>query len=489
MGMRRWALLLLAGAALAEDDRFAKDVGNPALARKINEAIDRGVAYLKSIQRPDGYWSGPEEAKDLLRTHANDATIGGMTALCLYALGASGVAKDDPAVQRGLTFLFGHRGWFQGGNTNATYANACLVLALTRIDPVAYRTPLYEAADRLVMGQLSDGMWTYILEPMRTGPPARAADRTAWRKGAWGLNLHDNSNTQFAVLALWAAQEMADYAVPREAWEEVRKHFLKMQERDGGWAYRKVNLKPSATMTAAGVVSLVYALVSLDTDLARAREHPAVRRGLRWLRLESPRAPWFHYYWTYSLERGGTVLDLDVASSYVPGAQWLVEHQAADGSWGGGVGFGVPEPQKAHTPYETSLALLFLTRATRRLVTTRSGGEPERPVTPKDMGPDDVAGLFDLYVATRAEEREALVPKLARREAVGLCVAKLRDDRQPVREAALELLGRLVERPFLFDPAAGPEERDVMLGPIEAFWKDEGERLEWDADRGRFVLR
>ncbi|MCK6458956.1 MAG: hypothetical protein L6Q95_03585 [Planctomycetes bacterium] len=501
--MRWWALLVLCGVAAGEDDRFAKDVKNPALQKRINEAIDKGVAYLKSIQRPDGYWGGLEDPQHFLRWNDHSQTAG-MTALCLYALGASGVTKEDPAAQRALSFLFEHRDFFGGGLACATYANACLVLALTRIDPAAYRTPLHEAADRLVMGHLSDGMWTYTLEPMRTGAPARAEDRTAWRKGSTGLNIPDNSNTQFAVLALWAAQEMADYEVPRHAWEEIRKHFLKYQEKDGGWPYRKVNRVSTPTMTAAGIVSLVYAVTSLDGKdgaLPRARKHPALKRALRLLPLTpEARTPlggrggaWFDYYLVYSIERVGTVLGLDIATWYIPGAQWLVERQGADGSWGGGGGRVMPEPQKTkedvQTPYETSLALLFLTRATRQLVTTRHGGKAEGPVTENGAAPDTIEGLFDLYAATKAEEREALVAKLARKEAVGFAVAKLRDDRQPIRAAAFELLTRLVDRQFLFDAAAGPEEREVMLGPIEAFWKEKGERLVWDAEKERFVPR
>jgi hypothetical protein len=502
--MRTCALLLLAGVVAGEDDRFAKDVKNPALQKKINDAIDRGVSYLKSIQRPDGYWGGLEDPQHFLRWNDHSQTAG-MTALCLYALGASGVTKEDPAAQRALSFLFEHRDFFGGGLSCATYANSLLVLALTRIDPVAYRTPLHEAADRLVMGHLSDGMWTYILEPTRTGAPVRAADRTAWRKGSTGLSsIPDNSNTQFAVLALWAAQEMADYEVPRDSWTEIRKHFLKYQERDGGWTYRKVNRKSTPTMTAAGIVSLVYAVSSLDGKdgaLERARKHPALKRALPLLpftpvspsRFGTRRGWWFDYYLVYSIERVGTVLGLDIATWYIPGAQWLVERQGVDGSWGGGGGLVMPEDQKTkdavQTPYETALALLFLTRATRELVTTRHGGKAKGPVTEKGPEPDTLQGLFDLYVATRPEDREALVPKLARREAVGLAIAKLRDDRQPVREAALELLARLVDRPFLFDPAGGPDEREVMLGPIEAFWKEMGERLEWDEGKGRFVVR
>ncbi len=47
----------------------------------------------------------------------------------------------------------------------------------------------------------------------------------------------------------------------------------------------------------------------------------------------------------------------------------------------------------------------------------------------------------------------------------------------------------LAERPFLFDPAGAPDEREVMIGPIDAFWAEKGERLEWDPDRARFVSR
>jgi len=501
--MRWWALLVLAGLVAAEDDRFAKDVPQP-LRGKINEAIDKGVAYLKSIQRPDGYWGGPEDPKSFLRWEDQSQTAG-MTALCLYALGASGCGAKDPAVEKALVFIHENPKFFAGGYSCATYTNALLVLALTRIDPALLRTPIHEAADRLVGGHLSDGMWTYILEPMRTGAPVRAEDRNAWRKGSTGIsNIPDNSNTQLAVLALWAAQQMAGYQVPRDSWEEIKKHFLKYQEDDGGWSYRKVNRSSSPTMTAAGIVSLVYAIASLDGKegaLERARMHPALKRGLRLLPLTPDARPplrawngaWFNYYYIYSVERVGTVLALDPATWYVPGAQWLVEHQGADGGWGGGGGLVKPDPQKTkevlQMPYETALALLFLTRATRDLVTTGGKDKAEGPVTEKGAAPDTIEGLFDLYVATRAAEREALIPKLARKEAVGLAIEKLRDKRQPVREAAFELLQRLVDRPFLFDPAGSLEEREMMLGPIDAFWKEKGERLAWDEARGKFVVK
>jgi len=503
--MRWGALLLLAGLVVAEDDRPAIPVGDPLLQRQINAAIDRGVANLKAIQRPGGYWSGPEDERDLLKT-ADQSNVCGTTALCLYALAASGVPKEDPAIVRGLLFLRAHADAFEGANSCATYANALLVLALTRIDPRAYRRVIRETADRLVGGQQSDGMWTYTLGPKRTGAPARAPDRAVWRKQGSTAYLPDNSNTQFAVLALWAAQVMAGYHVPRKAWERVQKHFLNTQERDGGWSYQKVHRESTPTMTAAGAVSLVYALTSLDGKpeaLARARAHRSVQRGLAHLsrcRAGGRDAGLLgNYYFTYSLERVGSVLAVDPATWYLPGARFLVQAQAADGSWGRGIGLVVPQPQRTNAleqhPYETSLALLFLTRATRRVVTT-GGDDPAAggPTTPKEAPPDistadGLARAFELYVASNAKSRTALAKRFDRREAVGLCVAKLRDEREPVRTAAFELLSRLVDRPFLFDAAADAETRDVMLAPIEAFWKDRGDRLEWDPDRARFTVR
>jgi len=491
--MRWWALFVLAGVVAAEDDRSPKNVGDPALQKEIDEAIAKGVAHLKAIQEKDGRWT----------YHASEASnVAGITALCLYALGASGVSKDDPAMARGIDFVLEHQAWFGGGGPAATYANSLLVLALTRIDPAALRKPLQEAADRLLAGQLADGMWNYSVGGSRSGPMGGAGDRAAWRRAGGGQA--DNSNTQFAVLALWAAQEIAGHEVPEKTWERVRKHFLNCQTRDGGWPYQKGGRGSSSrTMTAAGIVSLTYALASLDGEegaLERAREHQAVKRGLVALGFgpsaSAPRAweTWIgaNYYLVYSIERVGTVLDLDIPTWYVPGARWLVKQQGRDGSWGGAFG-GVPTSRKSKAtaayPYETSLALLFLTRASRPYVTTRGGSRPTGPVTRKDAEPDTIEGWFDLYVATRAEERPALLPKLAQREAVGVVIAKLRDGRQPVREAAYELLGLLVDRPFLFEPVAPLDERLVMLGPIDAFWKEKGEKLEWDAERARFVVR
>ena len=83
-------------------------------------------------------------------------------------------------------------------------------------------------------------------------------DRAAWRKSGTGFyQIPDNSNTQFAVLALWAAYSLSDYDVPQKAWEKIRQNFLKGQLDDGAWSYRKAPKSPSLTMTASEGLELM----------------------------------------------------------------------------------------------------------------------------------------------------------------------------------------------------------------------------------------
>ncbi|HEX5138709.1 MAG TPA: hypothetical protein VFY93_17185 [Planctomycetota bacterium] len=472
----RWALLVLSCAEVAAEPPRVSD---KALQHDIDQAIRRGIAYLKSSQQSDGSWTEQ-------RTGVDPSCVGGLSALSLFALASSGVPADDPAIARGLAFLAANSESFDGEAEVATYANATLVLALSRISPGEHRKTIHDAARRIVAGQLENGMWGYRLT-VRT-----STDRDPKkRKGGPGLGTPDNSNTQFAALALWAAQVAADFRVPRVTWERVRDHFVRTQERDGRWSYRADGRRRSNdSMTAAGVMCLGYALASLNGKAtAAAREHDRVQRGLSCLPLDvidpklaeglKTRAPKFlNYYWAYSLERVGTVLALDPETWYAPGARWLLKAQSPTGRW--------PEswPSLADGyPYETSLALLFLTGATRAFTATR-GEAPLETSTPKGL-----ANAFDLYAASNAESRELLLPDLRCREMVGLAIAKLRDRLVSVRAAAFELLSLLVDRPFLFDPAAGFGDREVMLGPIEAFWKEKGERLTWDVEKGRFVVR
>src|SRR5262249_28735640 len=91
---------------------------------------------------------------------------------------------------------------------------------------------------------------------LRRGPVAPKPDLDA--------RLPDNSNTQFAILALWTARR---YGVPVEdALARVEKRFRGSQNADGGWGYQIIvgaktpflnSISAStAAMTCAGLLGL-----------------------------------------------------------------------------------------------------------------------------------------------------------------------------------------------------------------------------------------
>ena len=146
-------------------------------AEQVRQAIDRGVAYLKNQQQADGSWNdqGP------LMMH------GGVSALCTLALLNCGVEPDDDAMQRGAGVA----------------------------SPPAFRQDLrgFAANDGLRPGRAREGSaairdnvaWlekTQIRGGGRTG--TTGPGRIPVRGGREG----DNSNSQFALLALHEAERV-----------------------------------------------------------------------------------------------------------------------------------------------------------------------------------------------------------------------------------------------------------------------------------------
>jgi len=449
--------LALAAAVRAGDDRPARKVADPALQAGINRAIDRGVAYLKFVQRADGSW-GRGGGRGRREGMADDFDAG-FTALVLYALAASRVPRDDPAIRRGIAWTETHREPYTAQGSRGTYCASLLILALTRIDPEEHNDRIRRLAEQLAASQLDDGMWAYRLRSGRTG-----SDATPLGRG-------DNSNSQFAVLALWAAQALAGFDVPKETWRSVRKLYRGTQAPDGGWPYTGGG-SPTGTMTAAGLVSYVYAEAALSKrrdPLEWARKLKTTRRGRDAFVKYLDQPPLFdNKYFVYSVERVGTVAGLP-DGWYEKGARILVDAQLANGAWNGSSGH----------EYGTSLSLLFLSRATRHSLTKRERfPDPGR----------ELARAFDFYHGYKPEARSAVAAEFgaAGPAVVGFLIEKLDDRNESVRASAYELLLRLLDRKFLFEPAAPPFDRAFMLVPIEAYWHDHGKSLRWDESRGKF---
>src|SRR5262249_52980666 len=79
-----------------------------ALDRRVGEALNRGIAWLKKAQSPDGSWGrikGNKAYDDKAPAGTAYEHPAGPTALALYALLKSGVPVEDGAVRRGFKYL------------------------------------------------------------------------------------------------------------------------------------------------------------------------------------------------------------------------------------------------------------------------------------------------------------------------------------------------------------------------------------------------
>ncbi|MHC4732806.1 MAG: hypothetical protein ACYS6Z_19745, partial [Planctomycetota bacterium] len=377
----RWALvcgLALCPLARAGDDRPDRRA-DAELQARINRAIDRGVAYLKKIQEKQGCWR-----------YSRDSGTGGLTALAVYALAASRVTSDDPTIVKGIAWTEKHRQPFQEGGGCGTYSASLLILALTRIDPKAHKQRIDILAERIWRSQLPSDMWTYSLRAQRR-TQSKKKKKPRNPGGNW-LGGGDNSNSQFAVLALWAAYALADAEVPPATWQRIHDFYRRTQSSNGTWNYTPARGGGPGrpTMTAAGLVSYVYASAALRGGvraLPKARRTPVAQAGVK--ALFDRRFDFDNYYFVYSLERVGTVMGLPEKDWYFDGARTLIKQQRKDGRWPGQMWQG--DPDRA---YETSLALLFLSRATRYFVgptTRRAEGFPD------PAQPGNLTKAFDYY--------------------------------------------------------------------------------------------
>lgn len=192
----------------------------------------------------------------------------------------------------------------------------------------------------------------------------------------------DNSNTQFAALALWAAGR---HDVPMErALALLEKRFRVSQTPGGRWGYcfherndsdRDVANRPA--MTGAGLLGLAVGHGVTAAGLAdgtRPAEDPAIERGLKALgqlvgeakprpkgmSRRGPPPKGVNYYLLWTVERVAVLFNLPTVGGkdwYAWGTDVLLHAQGEDGSWRNG-----DYPGSAPT-HDTCFALLFLKRA------------------------------------------------------------------------------------------------------------------------------
>ncbi|MFW6169716.1 MAG: DUF4159 domain-containing protein [Planctomycetota bacterium] len=314
------------------------------------QAIDRGIMFLKTHQdNSRGNW--PEHS----------AQPGGLTALCTLALLNAGVEPDEPAVARALDYL---RTFDQ---PKMTYS-------------VALRTMVFCAAE-----PQKD---MFLIRQNTKWLEATQITETSRRKGAWAysgrLGKGDNSNTQFALLALNEAERVG-VDVSRSTWRLAREYWANSQRANGGWGY-KPDDAPTGSMTCAGIGSSVIASGRLSSGQADvvggevrccgdAEKSEVVERGLSWLakhfsvRRNPGSNSWLLYY-LYGVERVGRLTGRRFIGEhdwYREGTELLLRNQDEFNDYWKGTGVGETNPLVA-----TSFALLFLSKGRRPVVMAKA---------------------------------------------------------------------------------------------------------------------
>ena len=343
------------GAARFQKAPAAIDDVDP---EQVRTAIHRAITYLREQQQRDGSFS-----------KLGQYSIGA-TGICTLALIEAGVELDDPAIRRALDSL-------RTGQSDWTYDVALQTMTLCRA------------------GMASDiALIRRNVQWLERAQKAEGADR-----GAWGYHQRhgtgptcDNSNTQFALLALYDAQQFGSPVNP-ETWKQALLYWERTKNVDGSWGYHQGN-SGTGSMTCAGISSLLIAGASVNSDDAKAdgggcqcvdqKQNATVENALRWLADHfkvsfnpGTNSEDHRIYFLYGLERSGRLSgrrflvpsspsrDNPPRDWYRVGTSFLVKSQTAGGFW---VGKGVGENQDY---IATSLALLFLSKGRRPVLVSK----------------------------------------------------------------------------------------------------------------------
>jgi hypothetical protein len=320
------------------------DVTGPEVER----AIKNGVRYLIKQQRPDGSWPEIDE----------DAKTG-TTSLVTLALLTAGEAVDSPSISKSLEFLRK----YDPGQLDSVYSVALQTMVFAAATPKQDIIRIQANVDWLQEAQLKPG------------------DQALW-PGSWSYKMSktrhgDNSNSQYALLGLYAATE-AGVKVKEDVWKLAREYWQRYQLRDGSWAYTPdANNGMTASMTCAGISSLVISgLKRFQGAEKLVGEHGVencgkgttdkhLENGINWLSTHFAVDQNFgaghqwKYYFLYGLERTGRLSGVRFFGNhdwYREGAEELVHEQdPLDGFWRG-------QQYERYPVISTSFALLFLAK-------------------------------------------------------------------------------------------------------------------------------
>lgn len=353
------AAVLLAVAAPVRADAEQEFV------KKVNRAIERGKAWLIQQEAGKGHWEN-------VTGELIDMT-GGQTALATLSLLNAGVPPEDKVIQRALDFL-----------RTKTPRTRTYVVGLTTMAFAEARQPqdlprIQENADWLLENAVKQG-----------------GKIAGWSYPRQAPQFPDGSNTQYALLGLYAARQ-AGAKIPDPAWVQIREFYEATAKPDGPtaafWGYLPNQSQASLTMTVAGVCGLLIADMGLNKSDQQLDEttgkaarcgfyatSATVAKGLNFVagRFEfglgksgAARPSWLKstYYNVYGMERLGRLSGQRFIGRYDwyrEGCDKLIEAQNPNGSWSKDDSLDASFPSVA-----TSFAVLFLSKGRTPVLLTK----------------------------------------------------------------------------------------------------------------------
>lgn len=428
----QFCLLVLTVLALAPKCAFAQEQEKPPLPDYLNvsilDAIERGKAYLLSTQKPTGSWAEGEGSKFgyaalpaltllecgvspkerviqaaayFIRAHldpknpkSKEFTNVYEVSLALLFLDRLDNPKENKAAIEILaarliasqtpTGGWGYQSQFLSPDDNA------LILKITRgLEPM----PLQHLLAGRVRGidnpfVKREPISSSELNPKRTfvvpkrmealpcfaqlGEVPKADPGAEVKVPAPFLGRTDNSTTQFALLALWAARRSKIPVTRTGSMAFMRFHAN--QGPDGGWGYdfAKGGSGTSPTMINAGLLGMaighgIVRQMDLKDD-PPVDEDPRVLNGFKALaahigepkdRIKDIELPNLYFLW--GLERVCLLYNVHTIGNkdwYRWGAEAIVANQEPEGNWFKKEGYAGASPT-----IDTCFALMFLKRA------------------------------------------------------------------------------------------------------------------------------
>lgn len=370
----RWFATMLAVLVVASSSRPAP----AATPEQVDATIQKGVAFLYSKLNKEGNWEEVQKPelstpKDTKQINLKGRQWGGTTAIAVYALLAAGENPQDPKLKPAIDFL-------EKANIQGTYGLGLSAQVWNLIPG----TPAVKAVAAHDVRMLDQGLirkgdntgfyayWTG--EKLGSDQPHWTDSQNIGPEPKWW---HDLSNSQYAVLGMWAL-EQSGAEVPNEFWKTVDAAWKKHQEPDGSWRYNK-DKEPSAAMTAAGVATLFITQDYTSPDTWSACKGgaptPEIDKGMAWMDQHIKEVmSGADYYTYYGIERIGVASGRKYFGTidwYQEGANTLVHNQGKDGGWRGTWGE-IPS---------TCFSLLFLSRGSAPIMMNKLQYETPHAVT------------------------------------------------------------------------------------------------------------